>query len=82
MLQQTQVPRVVPRFEAFIDAFPSPAACAAAPRAASSSPKAKKRSQFRVASRDLSSIYETSRLVDICAESRQCVCKEPVPEQD
>jgi A/G-specific adenine glycosylase len=29
MLQQTQVARVVPRFEAFLDRFPSPAACAA-----------------------------------------------------
>jgi A/G-specific adenine glycosylase len=31
MLQQTQVPRVVPRYEAFLAAFPTPAACAAAP---------------------------------------------------
>jgi A/G-specific adenine glycosylase len=31
MLQQTQVPRVVPRWEAFLSAFPTPAACAAAP---------------------------------------------------
>ncbi len=30
MLQQTQVPRVVPRFAAFIDRFPTPAVCAAA----------------------------------------------------
>jgi len=31
MLQQTQVPRVVPRWFAFLDAYPTPAACAAAP---------------------------------------------------
>ena len=31
MLQQTQVPRVVPRWQAFLDDFPTPAACAAAP---------------------------------------------------
>jgi A/G-specific adenine glycosylase len=31
MLQQTQVPRVVPRFEAFVERFPTPAATAAAP---------------------------------------------------
>jgi A/G-specific adenine glycosylase len=31
MLQQTQVPRVVPRYEAFLEQFPSPRACAAAP---------------------------------------------------
>jgi A/G-specific adenine glycosylase len=31
MLQQTQVPRVVPRWEAFLERFPDPAACAAAP---------------------------------------------------
>ena len=31
MLQQTQVARVVPRFTAFLAAFPTPAACAAAP---------------------------------------------------
>jgi A/G-specific adenine glycosylase len=31
MLQQTQVPRVVPRWEAFLECFPDPAACAAAP---------------------------------------------------
>ena len=30
MLQQTQVPRVVPKYLAFLDAFPTPAACAAA----------------------------------------------------
>jgi len=30
MLQQTQVARVVPRFEAFLDRYPSPARCAAA----------------------------------------------------
>ena len=30
MLQQTQVPRVVTRWQAFLDEFPSPAACAAA----------------------------------------------------
>lgn len=30
MLQQTQVPRVVPRWQAFLDEFPTPAACAAA----------------------------------------------------
>jgi A/G-specific adenine glycosylase len=34
MLQQTQVSRVVPRFEAFVAALPTPEACAAAPRAA------------------------------------------------
>lgn len=31
MLQQTQVPRVVPRFTAFLGQFPTPAACASAP---------------------------------------------------
>ena len=31
MLQQTQVPRVETRFRAFLDEFPTPAACAAAP---------------------------------------------------
>ena len=31
MLQQTQVPRVVGRWEAFLDEFPTPAACAARP---------------------------------------------------
>lgn len=31
MLQQTQVPRVVPRYEAFLARFPNPGACAAAP---------------------------------------------------
>jgi A/G-specific adenine glycosylase len=31
MLQQTQVPRVLPRYEAFMTAFPSASACAAAP---------------------------------------------------
>jgi A/G-specific adenine glycosylase len=31
MLQQTQVPRVVPRWTAFLARFPDPAACAAAP---------------------------------------------------
>ena len=31
MLQQTQVPRVVPRWQAFLDLFPTPADCAAAP---------------------------------------------------
>ena len=31
MLQQTQVPRVVPRYGAFLERFPSPAACADAP---------------------------------------------------
>ena len=30
MLQQTQVPRVIPKWQAFLDAFPTPAACAAA----------------------------------------------------
>ena len=30
MLQQTQVARVVPKYEAFLDRFPTPAACAAA----------------------------------------------------
>ncbi len=33
MLQQTQVPRVVPRYEAFLRRFPTVAACAAAPLA-------------------------------------------------
>ncbi len=33
MLQQTQVARVVPRYEAFLERFPDPAACAAAPLA-------------------------------------------------
>ena len=32
MLQQTQVPRVVPKYHGFLEAFPTPAACAAAPR--------------------------------------------------
>lgn len=31
MLQQTQVARVLPRYEAFLDRWPTPAACAAAP---------------------------------------------------
>ena len=31
MLQQTQVARVVPRYRAFLDRFPDPASCAAAP---------------------------------------------------
>lgn len=31
MLQQTQAPRVVPRWRAFLDRFPTPADCAAAP---------------------------------------------------
>jgi A/G-specific adenine glycosylase len=31
MLQQTQVPRVVTRWEPFLDQFPTPAACASAP---------------------------------------------------
>lgn len=31
MLQQTQVARVLPKYEAFLDRWPSPAACAAAP---------------------------------------------------
>ncbi len=31
MLQQTQVARVIPRWEAFLERFPSPAECAAAP---------------------------------------------------
>jgi A/G-specific adenine glycosylase len=30
MLQQTQVARVIPKYEAFLDRFPAPAACAAA----------------------------------------------------
>jgi A/G-specific adenine glycosylase len=34
MLQQTQVPRVVSRFPQFLAAFPTPAACAAAPAGA------------------------------------------------
>lgn len=33
MLQQTQVARVVPRYEAFVERWPSPAACAAASQA-------------------------------------------------
>src|SRR5262247_4583591 len=33
MLQQTQVPRVVPRYEAFLARLPTPSACAAAPAA-------------------------------------------------
>lgn len=33
MLQQTQVARVVPRWEAFLEVWPTPAACAAAPLA-------------------------------------------------
>jgi len=32
-------------------------------------PKAKRRSQFRVNSKDLSTLYETSRIVDACAET-------------
>lgn len=31
MLQQTQVPRVLPRYAAFLERFPDPSACAAAP---------------------------------------------------
>jgi A/G-specific adenine glycosylase len=31
MLQQTQVPRVLPRYHAFLDSFPTASACAAAP---------------------------------------------------
>lgn len=31
MLQQTQVARVVPKYDAFLERFPTPAACAAAP---------------------------------------------------
>ena len=34
-----------------------------------SAPKAKKRSQFRVASRDLPALYESSRIVDACEEA-------------
>jgi hypothetical protein len=34
------------------------------------SPKAKKRSQFRVGSRDIPSLYITSRLVDACEEAK------------
>lgn len=33
MLQQTQVPRVIPKFEAFLARFPDPPTCAAAPSA-------------------------------------------------
>ena len=33
MLQQTQVARVVPRYEAFVARWPTPAACAASPAA-------------------------------------------------
>ncbi|HEV2786009.1 MAG TPA: A/G-specific adenine glycosylase, partial [Solirubrobacteraceae bacterium] len=32
MLQQTQVPRVIPRYLEFLQMFPTPAACATAPR--------------------------------------------------
>ena len=38
MLQQTQVARVVPRYHAFLDRFPTPAACAAGDRRPRSSP--------------------------------------------
>ena len=38
MLQQTQVDRVVPAFEAFVERFPSFAALAAAPRGARVAP--------------------------------------------
>jgi len=31
MLQQTQVVRVLPRYEAFLDRWPTPSACAATP---------------------------------------------------
>lgn len=31
MLQQTQVPRVIPKWQAFVAAYPDPASCAAAP---------------------------------------------------
>ncbi|TMK82440.1 MAG: A/G-specific adenine glycosylase, partial [Actinobacteria bacterium] len=31
MLQQTQVPRVIPKYQAFLDRFPSASQCAAAP---------------------------------------------------
>ena len=31
MLQQTQAARVIPKWTAFLDAYPDPAACAAAP---------------------------------------------------
>jgi A/G-specific adenine glycosylase len=34
MLQQTQVARVIPKYVAFLDTFPDPAACAAAPTGA------------------------------------------------
>ena len=30
MLQQTQVARVIPKYHAFLEAYPTPAACAAA----------------------------------------------------
>ncbi len=33
MAQQTQVPRVIPKWQAFMERFPTPADCAAAPRA-------------------------------------------------
>ncbi len=33
MLQQTQVARVIPRYERFVEAFPTPASCAAVPQA-------------------------------------------------
>jgi len=37
--------------------------------ASTSKPKTKKRSQFRVVSKDLPALYVTSRIVDVCKES-------------
>lgn len=38
-------------------------------RASGNQPKPKKRSQFRVASKDLPALYETSRIADVCEEA-------------
>lgn len=38
-------------------------------QASTAKPKAKKRSQFRVSSKDLSALYESSRIVDACKEA-------------
>lgn len=37
--------------------------------ASTGKPRPKKRSQFRVASKDLPALYERSRIVDVCEES-------------
>ncbi len=37
--------------------------------ASTATPRAKKRSQFRVSSKDLGALYATSRVVDACAEA-------------